>query len=115
MTALHYQCLILRHHLQVFFNEPVLHPVLTYLSRLAVGDQLVGVECNVKSEVVVDHHLKSFSLHASSLVRLNGFCLQIPFGAVAVSIDPAPRFQFIQELRCQGVMQCRWNIPQCIF
>jgi hypothetical protein len=38
------QCLVPSHCFQVFLNQPVLHPVLTDLTILAIGHEIVGVE-----------------------------------------------------------------------
>ena len=48
--------------LKIFFDELVLHPVLTYLPRLAVCYELVRVESDIEVEIVVDHQLERFAL-----------------------------------------------------
>ena len=53
-----HQGLRLGHLLQVLLDQPVLHPVLEHLARLAVGDQLVGVEGDGEVQVVVDVELQ---------------------------------------------------------
>ena len=89
MPAHDHQGLLVGHDLQVFLDEPVLHPVLAHLSGFAVGHQLVGIQGHVKVQVVVDHHLEGTGLHAVSLVLLDGLAVELPLGAEAVAVDPA--------------------------
>ena len=52
---------------EVLFYQAVLHPVLAHLSRFTIGDEFVGIEGDVETEVVVDHHLKGLALDAACL------------------------------------------------
>ncbi|OPZ11118.1 MAG: hypothetical protein BWZ06_01777 [Bacteroidetes bacterium ADurb.BinA261] len=92
MSAFDDECLVLRQFFEISFDEAVLHPVLTNLTGFAVGNQLVGIKRNIEAEVIVDHHLKSFSFDAFPLVFVDGFGFQIAFGTIAIPIDAATCF-----------------------
>ena len=95
MPALDYECLVLRKLFQILHDQTVLHPVLAYLSRFAVCNQLVWVEGDIETEVVIDHHLKSFAFDALSSVCVDGLGFQVALGAVAVTVDFSTRFQLV--------------------
>ncbi len=57
----HNQGLLVGKLFQIFFNQPVLHPILADLTGFPVGNQLVRIERHLKIQVVIDHHLKGFS------------------------------------------------------
>ena len=61
VSGFHNQGLILRQFFEIFFDEPILQPVLAYRSGLTVGNQFIWIERDVKVEIVVDHHLKSLA------------------------------------------------------
>jgi len=58
MTALHHQSLVRAHHLQVFHDELILHPVLADLAGLAISHELIRIKGDIKIQIVVDHHLQ---------------------------------------------------------
>ena len=97
---------------QVPFDEEVLHPVLTHLPRLAVGDQLVGVERHVEVQVVVDHHLEGAPLRRAPPVLADGFAPQFALGAEAVAVDAAPGAQLLQKLRRKLPMKALRDVAQ---
>ena len=90
--------LVVGEHLEVFFNQAVLHPVLADLSGLAVGGQLIGVEGDVEVEVVVDHDLEGLALDAVALVLVDRFAVDFPLRAEAVAVDAAVLLQLLREL-----------------
>ena len=99
MPGLHHQRLVGRQRFQVLFDQEVLHPVLAHLARLAVGDELVGVERDVEVQVVVDHHLERASLRAAPPVLADGSAPEPALGAEPVAVDAASGPQLLQKLR----------------
>ena len=93
MTGHDNERLLVGQLLKILLDETVLHPVLADLTGLAVGDQLVGIERNVKVKVVVDHDLNGTTLDALALVLVNGVTVQLALGTEAVAVDAAVLFQ----------------------
>ena len=91
MSRFDYQRLVLGKLFQILHDEAILHPVLANLSGFSVSDQFVGIKGDIEAEVVVDHHLKGFSLDAASAIFVDGFRFQIACGTEAVSVDPPAR------------------------
>ena len=83
---------------QVLLDEAVLHPVLAHLTGLTVGHQLVGVQGDVKVQVVVDHHLDGAALDAGALVLVDGLAVQLPLGAEPVAVDAPVLLQLLSKL-----------------
>ncbi len=110
MAALHHQRLILSHQLQIFFNQPVLHPVLAHLPSLTVCNQLIGVESDVEGKVVIDHRLKCFPFQTVSIILIDRLRPQVTSGAKAVAVYPSTCFQLIQELGCHPTVQLSGNV-----
>ena len=115
VAGLHDQRLVIRHDFQVLFDETVLHPVLADAARLAVGDELVGIEANLEIEVIVNHDLKGLALDAVALVLVNGLAVDAACGTEAVAIDTAAGRELLQELGDEFFMQARVHIAQGIF
>ena len=114
MSTLDDERLILRQHLQILLDEPVLHPVLTHLARLTVGNQFVRIEGDVETKVVVDHHLKGFPFDAVPLVFVNRLGLQVALRTITVAIDASAGTELFQKLGSQGLMQFFRDIAQRI-
>ena len=89
--------LIRSQHFKIFFYQKILHPVLTDLPRLAVGNELIGVECDVKVEVVVDHYLKGLSLYAIALILVNRLAVELSGGAEAIAVNASASPQLCKE------------------
>ena len=94
--------------------EPVLHPVLADLPRLSVGDKFVGIEGDVETKVIVDHHLEGLAFDAIPFVFINGLRLQVALRTVAVAVDAPAGTEFFHKLRRQSFVQLRRDIAQCI-
>ena len=89
--------LVRRQDLKVFLYQKILHPVLADLPRLAVGDELVGIEGDVEVEVVVDHHLKGLALNAAAFVFADGFAAELSLRAETVAVDTSARAQLLEK------------------
>ena len=107
-----HQGLLVRHDLQIFLDEPVLHPVLAHLPRLAIGHQLIGVQGHVKVQVVVDHHLEGLGLYAVAPILVDGLAVQLPLRPEAIAVDPAMLLQLPGKLPCHLQMMVRVDVPQ---
>ena len=107
-----HQGLLVRHDLQIFLDEPVLHPVLTHLPRLAVGHQLIGVQGHVEVQVVVHHHLEGLGLYAVAPILVDGLAVQFPLRPEAIAVDPAVLLQLPGKLPGHLQMVVRVDIPQ---
>jgi hypothetical protein len=114
MAGLHDQRLRIGHDLQVFFDQPQLHPVLTDAAGFAISDQLVRVEGDIEIEVVVDHQLKGFTRKAAPLVSIDGLGLERPVRTETVAIYAATGPQLLEKLRNQPLMMMLGNIAQRI-
>ena len=107
-----HQGLLVRHDLQIFLDEPVLHPVLAHLPRLAVGHQLIGVQGHVEVQVVVHHHLEGLGLYAVAPILVNGLAVKRALRPEAISVDPAMLLQLPGKLPCHLQMMVRVDVPQ---
>ena len=107
-----HQRLLIGHDLQILLDEPVLHPVLAHLPRLAVGHQLIGVQGHVEVQVVVHHHLECLGLYAVAPILVDGLAVQLPLRPEAISVDPAMLLQLPGKLPCHLQMMVRVDVPQ---
>ena len=118
MPAFDDERLVAGEDFEVLFYQAVLHPVLAHLSRFAIGDEFVGIEGDVETEVIVYHHLKGLALDAASFVFVNGLCLEVALRTVAVAVNASACTEFFHKLRsecfvqffrdvAQGILQCR--------
>ena len=131
VTGRDHESLSLGHLLQILFDQPVLHPVLEHLPRLAVGDELVGIESNVKVQVVVDVELEGPGLQDAAIlvdrpsfdvvIGSGGRCLDVASPVirprpwpVPVAVDAATLSQLRQELRRQRLVQRGGNVAEGI-
>ena len=105
VSGFHNQGLILRQFFEIFFDEPILQPVLAYRSGLTVGNQFIWIERDVKVEVVVDHHLKSLSCQAFAFVLVDWLAVDSFLRSVTISVNSAAGRQFLHELRRQLCVQ----------
>ena len=115
MSALHNKCGVFCQFFQVLFDQPVLHPVLTYTSGLSISNQFVGIQSYFKIQIVIDHDLKRFSLDTFSLVFVNRLSIDTSCRTETISINTSFCIQFIQEFRYQLFMVLRFYITKCIF
>ncbi len=99
MTRLYNQRLVVGQFLKVFLDKTILEPVLAHLTSLTVCNKFVGIEGDVETEVIVDHHLKSLTRQAFALILVDRFGSQITLGAPAICIDTSTRTEFVEELR----------------
>ena len=107
-----HQRLLIGHDLQILLDEPVLHPVLAYLPRLAVGHQLIGVQGHVEVQVVVHHHLEGLGLYAVAPILVDGLAVKRALRPEAISVDPAMLLQLPGKLPCHLQMMVRVDVPQ---
>ena len=114
MAAFNHQRLVIVQLLKIFLYQTVLQPVLTHLTRFAVCYQLVGIEGDVETEIVVNHHLEGFSFKAISFVLVNWLCFQIALRTETVSVYAAARAQLFQKFGCQSLMHLFGHIAQRI-
>ncbi len=115
MTGSHYQSLVLSEIFQVFFDQPVLHPVLANASGLSVGHQFIWVERHIKIQVIINHDLKCLAGQATAIVGIHGPGLDGAGRTEAVAVNPSPGHQFIQKLRSQNPVMGFRDIPKRIF
>ncbi|MPM49461.1 hypothetical protein SDC9_96191 [bioreactor metagenome] len=115
MAGLEHQRLLVGQFFEVTLDEAVLQPVLAGLPGFAVGDQFVGVERDLKVQIVVDHHLERLARKALTLVLVDGLAVNTPLGTVAIGVDAAARFQLFQELRRKRFVQTLRHVPQRVF
>ena len=87
MSGFDNESLVIVKFLKIFLDQTVLHPVLAYLAGLAVCDEFVGVEGDVKAQVVVNHYLERLAFYTFALVLVNGLCLQVALRTETVAID----------------------------
>ena len=86
-----------------------------HLACLAVCYKFVGVECNVETEVVVNHYLESLAFEAFALVLVDGLGLDVAFGTPAVGVDAAARAQFLEKFGSHFFVEFLGNITQGVF
>ena len=67
--------LFTRQEFEVLFYQPVLHPVLTYLPGLAISDEFIRIESDIKTKIIVDHHLKGLAFNTVPLIFVDGLAL----------------------------------------
>ncbi len=106
--------LLVGHNLEVFLDQPVLHPILADLTGLAVGYKLIGIERDVKVQIVVDHDLEGFGFDAVALVFVDGLAVQLALRTEAVAIDPAPLLQLQGKFLCHLSVVLLGDIAQGI-
>ena len=100
MARFNHQGLLLCHDLQILFDQPVLHPVLTDLTCLSIRHQLIRIKGNVETEVIVNHYLESFSFQAVSSIIINGTCFQITLRTITIPIYPSTGTKLFHKFRC---------------
>src|SRR5659263_571879 len=110
----HDESLVVRQHLKILLEQPVLHPVLTNLSCLTIGHKLIGVQCDIEVQVIVDHHLKGFPFDAVAFVLIDGLAPDMALRPETIAVDPSPGAQFLQEFRSHHLMQLLWYIAKCV-
>ena len=102
MATFNNECLILSQHFKILFNETILHPVLTDLSRFTVSDEFIRIEGNVEAEIIVNHHLESLTFNAISSVGINRFRFEVTLRTISVAIDTPAGTKFFHKLRGEG-------------
>ena len=115
MTGADHKSLFFCDLFQVFFYEPVLHPVLAYLSGFSVCDQFVGIKCHIKIQVIVDHDLNGLSGQAFPFVFVHGFSVDSSVGTETVAVDPAVFHKFLVKFRNDLPVVFGGNITQSVF
>ena len=115
MARLHHQRLILRHYFKVFLDEPVLHPVLAYLTCLSVCDQLIRIQRHVEVKVVLYHDLERFSLQAPALVFFDRFAVKLAFRTETVPVYATVFLVFLEKFRRYFLMVFLRDVAQRIF
>ena len=115
VTGFNDQRLVIGEHLEIFFDQTVLHPVLADLTGFTVGGQLVRIQGNVKVQVVVDHDLESLAFDAVAFVLVDWFAVQLSCRAEAVAIDSAVLLQLLCKFLCHLLMMVRMDVAQCVF
>ncbi len=107
--------LFTRQEFEVLFYQPVLHPVLTYLPGLAISDEFIRIESDIKTKIIVDHHLKGLAFNTVPLIFVDGFGFEVACRTKTVPIDSSPGPQLLQKFRSQFSVQFYRDITQCIF
>jgi len=97
MSGLEDQGLVGGEDFKVFLDEEVLHPVLADLPRLAVCDELIGIQGNIEVQVVVDHDLNGAAFDAVSPILVDGLSVQGARRTEAVAVNAAVLFQLLRE------------------
>ena len=98
VSRLYDERLVLRHDLKILLDKLILHPVLADLSRLAVGDELVGIKGNVEIKIVLDHHLEGLALDAISLILADGLSVEPSLRTETVAVDTSVLLILLEEL-----------------
>ena len=114
MTRLNDEGLILGQFLEIFLNQAILKPVLAGLTGFAVGDQFIGIQCDIKVKVIIDHDLERLALDALALVFVDGLAVDPALRTITIGVDPAPGYELFHELRRKGLMQLLRDIAQGI-
>ena len=114
MSGLNDQCLLRSKFFEILLDQKVLHPVLTNLSGFTISNKLIGIQRDIKTEIVVNHYLKGFAFHTFATIFINRSGFQIACGTEAVSVNSPTGTQFFHKFRCQLLMQFQGDIAQCI-
>ena len=118
VSAFDNERLVIGKDFEILLYQAVLHPVLAHLPGFAIGDELVGIEGDVETEVVVYHHLKGFALDAAPFVLVNGLRLEVALRTITVTVNASARAELLHKFRskrfvqffrdvAQGILQCR--------
>ena len=114
MSRVHHERLLVGHLAQVFHHQAVLCPVLEDGAIAAVDDELVGMLCHARIQVVLDHQHDGSSLTRACRILVDGTGIHLIFGAIAVHVDAAVFFQFLGKLRSQGGMEMLGEVAQSV-
>ena len=114
MSGLNDQCLLRSKFFEILLDQEVLHPVLTNLAGFTISNKFIGIQRDIKTEIVVNHHLEGFSFKAISFVLVNWLCFQIALRTETVSVYAAARTQLFQKFGCQSLMHLFGHIAQRI-
>ncbi|MPN27009.1 hypothetical protein SDC9_174436 [bioreactor metagenome] len=94
MSAFHHQRLVLCQLFQIHLNQAILHPVLTHLSGFAIRYQFVRIQGDVETQIIIYHHLESFSFHTFSFVLVYRFCFQVSIRTITIAINSSSGLEF---------------------
>ena len=114
VSAFDNECLVTGKDFEVLLYQAVLHPVLAYLPRFAIGDELVGIEGDIETEVIVYHHLKGFALDATSFVLVNGLRLEVALRTITVTVNASACAEFFHKLGSKRLVQFFRDVAQSI-
>ena len=104
MSTFNDKCLILSQYFKILLNETILHPVLTDLPRFAISDEFIRIESNVEAEIIVNHHLESFTFNTISFVGIDRLRLEVSLRTIPVTIDTSAGTKFFHKLRSEGLV-----------
>ena len=90
MAGLHDQGLISGQLFQIALDQLILHPVLANLTGFSVGYKLIGVQGDIKIQIVVNHDLKRPAFDAVALICIDGSAFYGARRPEAITIDSAP-------------------------
>ena len=114
MTAIHHKRLLVGHLAQVFHHEPILCPVLEDGSVATVDNQLMGMLGHTRIQVVLNHQHDGCRLTTPVWIVVDGTCIHVVAGTIAVHIDAAIAFQLFSKLRKELCMQVFGEIAQSV-
>ncbi len=115
MSGVQHQCLVLIQGLQILFDQLILHPVLADCTGLSVGDEFIGIQCDLKIQIVVDHDLEGLALDAVGLVFIDGFAVKGFLREIPVAVDLPLFLQLLVEFLCHDFMVLFGDVAQRVF
>ncbi len=114
VAAVHDKRLFVGHLAQIFHHQAILCPVLEHGPVAAVGNQLMGMLCHTRVEVVLDHHHDGGSLGGAVRIFVDGTGIHGVCGPEPVHVDASITFQLFGKLRSQSGMKMLGEIAQRI-
>ena len=112
VTAVHHQRLLVGHLREVFHHQTVLCPVLEHGAVAAVCNQLVGMLCHCRIQVVLNHQHDGGSLTALGGILVDGAGIHLVGRTQTVHIDAAVFLQLLGKLGSQHSMVLRVEIAE---
>ena len=84
MSGLNDQCSLRSKFFEILLDQEVLHPVLTNLADFTISNKFIGIQRDIKTEIVVNHYLKGFAFHTFATIFINRSGFQIACGTEAL-------------------------------
>ena len=115
MAGVHDKGLLVGHRSQVLHDKTVLGPVLENCSVSAVGNQLMGMLCNSRIEVVLNHRHDGSRLTASGWIFVNGARKHSIIRTETIHVDASVLLQLPGKFFCEDLMMLLREVSQGIF